>query len=55
MRNLMLVSVVIFAGALLLLVPALGNHGLWASLMVLNTARGVSMAIYYGRAEAAAR
>jgi multidrug resistance protein, MATE family len=54
MRNAMLVSVAVYAGALWLLVPAFGNHGLWASLMVLNTARGGTMALYYRRAERAA-
>ncbi|MGA0540857.1 MATE family efflux transporter [Neotabrizicola sp. VNH66] len=43
MRNLMLLCVVIYVGALLLLVPAFGNHGLWAALMVLNLSRSVSM------------
>jgi multidrug resistance protein, MATE family len=54
MRNAMLVSVAVYAVALWLLVPAFGNHGLWASLMVLNTARGGTMALYYRRAERAA-
>jgi len=40
--------------ALALLLPAYGNHGLWASLMVLNTARGLTMAVLYPRAEAKA-
>jgi multidrug resistance protein, MATE family len=51
MRNAMLMSVVIYAAALWLLVSAFGNHGLWAALMVLNTARGATMALYYPRAE----
>ena len=51
MRNAMLVSVAVYVGALFLLVPGLGNHGLWGALMVLNTARGVTMAAYYPRAE----
>jgi len=54
MRAAMLVSVAIYAGALSLLVPAFGNHGLWAALMVLNAARGVSMAMLYPRVERAA-
>lgn len=44
MRRAMLVSVLIYAAALAALVPALGNHGLWAALMVLNAARGITMA-----------
>ena len=55
MRNAMLASVLVYAAALTVLVGAFGNHGLWASLMVLNATRGVTMARLYPRAEAAAR
>ncbi len=51
MRNAMVVSVTVYAAALWLLVPAFGNHGLWAALMVLNAVRGGTMALYYRRAE----
>lgn len=54
MRNAMLVSVAIYAGALAVLIPAFGNHGLWAALMVLNATRGLTMARLYPRAEAKA-
>ncbi len=54
MRNAMALSAAIYLGALLILLPAFGNHGLWAALMVLNISRGLSMARYYPRAEAAA-
>jgi multidrug resistance protein, MATE family len=43
MMRMMLVSVVIYAVALVILLPAFGNHGLWGALMVLNLARGVTM------------
>lgn len=52
MRNAMLASVAVYVLALLMLVPAFGNHGLWAGLMVLNLTRGVTMALYYPRIEA---
>ena len=45
MRNAMLVSVAVYAGALSLLLPAFGNHGLWAGLMVLNVTRGVTLGL----------
>ncbi len=32
----------------------IGNHGLWAALMVLNAMRGLTMALRYSKAEAAA-
>ena len=54
MRNAMVLSVAVYGVALALLLPAYGNHGLWASLMVLNTARGLTMAVLYPRAEAKA-
>ena len=47
MRRCMMLSVALYAVALAVLVPSLGNHGLWAALMVLNTARGVTMARAY--------
>ena len=52
MRRTMIQSVAIYALALALLMPAFGNHGLWASLMVLNAARGLTMARAAPRAEA---
>ena len=55
MRQAMLVSVAIYAAALAVLLPAFGNHGLWAALMVLYVARGLTMARLYPRVEAAAR
>jgi len=54
MRNAMFLSVAVYVGAILLLVPVFGNHGLWAALMVLNTARGLTMAWLYPAAEARA-
>lgn len=52
MRNAMLQSVAIYVVALFVLVPAFGNHGLWAALMVLNLARGVAMGWRYPKLEA---
>jgi MATE family multidrug resistance protein len=55
MRRTMMLSVAIYVAGLLLLLPAFGNHGLWAALMLLNTARALTMAPLYRRAEAAAQ
>ncbi|UWR54169.1 MATE family efflux transporter [Phaeobacter inhibens] len=52
MRIAMLQSVAVYVVALVVLVPSLGNHGLWASLMVLNVARGVTLGLRYPRLEA---
>ena len=54
MRQAMILSVAIYVVALLILLPAFGNHGLWAALMVLNGARGLTMARLYPRVERAA-
>jgi len=51
MLRTMLVSVGCYIVALLVLVPWLGNHGLWASLMVLNMVRGLTMWGVYGAVE----
>ena len=54
MRNAMIQSVAIFVAAVLILPPAMGNHGLWVALMLLNTARALTLWRLYPRAEAAA-
>ena len=51
MRITMFQSVAIYVLALLALLPVFGNHGLWAALMVLNAARGLTMARHYPKAE----
>ncbi|QDL92263.1 MATE family efflux transporter [Paroceanicella profunda] len=40
-------SSLIYAAALLALVPLFANHGLWAGLMVLNTARALTLWLRY--------
>ena len=54
MRNAALMSVSIYALAIAVLLPAFGNHGLWAALMVLNATRGVTLGLRYPRLEARA-
>ena len=54
MRNAALFSVSVYALAIAVLLPAFGNHGLWAALMVLNVTRGVTLALRYPRLEARA-
>ncbi|MGV6802670.1 MAG: MATE family efflux transporter [Ruegeria sp.] len=52
MRNAMVQSVAIYVLVLFILVPTLGNHGLWAALMILNIARGLTLGLRYPRLEA---
>lgn len=47
MRNMMVVSAAIYAVAAALLLPAFGNHGLWAALCISFVARGVTLAARY--------
>jgi MATE family multidrug resistance protein len=54
LRNAMAISVAIYAGALLVPLPAFGNHGLWAALMLLNVTRAATLAVRYPALEAAA-
>ncbi|MFT4151251.1 MAG: MATE family efflux transporter [Paracoccaceae bacterium] len=51
MMRCMAISVAVYALSLLLLVPAFGNHGLWAGLMVLNATRGLTMWRAFPRVE----
>jgi len=43
MRNMMLVSLAAYLAALALLIPALGNHGLWLALLFFLGVRGLSL------------
>jgi MATE family multidrug resistance protein len=57
MLRAMMISVAVYAVALVVLIPTMGNHGLWAALMVLNITRGITMRAAYpkvlAKAEAA--
>jgi multidrug resistance protein, MATE family len=54
MRNMMAVSAAIYVVAVLVLTPALGNHGLWAALIVSFVARGLTLWLRYPALEAEA-
>lgn len=47
MRNMMLVSFAVFLAACLALVPLIGNHGLWAALLVFYIVRAVTLGLRY--------
>jgi len=52
MRNMMLLSVIIYILSLWLLMGPFGNHGLWASMIVFFVARGVTLGWKYSALEA---
>jgi MATE family multidrug resistance protein len=54
MRNMMVVSAVIYVAAALALVPSFGNHGLWIALLISFAARGITLGLKYPALEAAA-
>jgi len=47
MRNMMAISFVIYWAAIIMLVPLIGNHGLWAALLISFFARGATLAARY--------
>lgn len=53
MRNAMIASLAVYLVACWLLIPALGNHGLWLSLMVFMLARMLTLGFYFPRLERA--
>ena len=54
MRNMMVISSAVYAVAVWGLVPAFGNHGLWAALLISFVARGVTLGVKYPALERAA-
>ncbi|WP_299297949.1 MATE family efflux transporter [uncultured Tateyamaria sp.] len=55
MRNMMAISFVLYWLAVLALLPLMGNHGLWAALLVSFVARGVTLGLRYPALERDAR
>ena len=47
MRNMMLISALVYAAALWLFLPILGNHGLWAALLTSYVVRGLTLGLRY--------
>jgi multidrug resistance protein, MATE family len=54
MRNMMVVSFAIYCVCVAALLPMLGNHGLWISLLISFVARGVTLGLRYPALERAA-
>ena len=54
MRDMMVVSFAAYVLAVLVLLPALGNHGLWAALLISFAVRGITLGLRYPRIEARA-
>ncbi len=54
MRNMMALSAIIYVIALLILMPMIGNHGLWVALLISFVARGITLGVRYPSLERAA-
>jgi MATE family multidrug resistance protein len=54
MRNMMAISAVVYVTALLILMPLIGNHGLWLALLISFVARGITLGWKYPALERAA-
>ena len=52
MRNMMAVSAAIYAACVVILLPLMGNHGLWLSLLISFLARGLTLGLRYPALEA---
>lgn len=55
MRNMMALSFLVYVAAVAVLVPWLGNHGLWLALLISFIARGATLGWKYPGLEATAR
>lgn len=47
MRNMMILSAIVYVIAAAVLIPALGNNGVWAALLISFAARGVTLGLRY--------
>jgi len=54
MRNMMILSFIVYVVSIAVLVPMYGNHGLWLSLLISFVARGVTLGLKYPGLEAQA-
>ncbi|MGC3939241.1 MATE family efflux transporter [Roseobacter sp. EG26] len=54
MRNMMALSFAIYWAAIFILLPLLGNHGLWIALLISFAARGLTLGLRYPALEASA-
>jgi MATE family multidrug resistance protein len=52
MRNMMVLSSIIYVFAIIILLPLFENHGLWAALLISYIARGITLAWKYPALEA---
>jgi MATE family multidrug resistance protein len=54
MRNMMFLSFLVYVASLWVLLPIMGNHGLWLSLLISFVARGITLGMRYPALERSA-
>lgn len=54
MRNMMAISFGVYVAAVVLMLPSMGNHGLWTALLIAFVARAVTLGLRYPALERAA-
>lgn len=54
MRNMMIISALVYLVAVVILVPRFGNHGLWMSMLISFLCRGITLGVRYPKVEQAA-
>jgi MATE family multidrug resistance protein len=54
MRNMMIISALVYVAAVIILIPIFENHGVWMALLVSFAARGITLGAKYPQLERAA-
>ncbi len=55
MRNMMILSALVYVAAVIVLIPIFENHGVWMALLVSFAARGITLGLRYPALERAAK
>jgi MATE family multidrug resistance protein len=51
MRNMMIISFIVYIISIIIFLPYFGNHGLWLALIIFYMARGITLGLRYNKIE----
>ena len=51
MRNMMIISFIVYIISIIIFLPYFGNHGLWLALIIFYIARGITLGLSYNKIE----
>jgi len=51
MRNMMIISFIVYIVSIIIFLPYFGNHGLWLALIIFYIARGITLGLRYNKIE----